>query len=344
VVLAVLAVTLAARDVRAQVAQTLFRADDGTAYQVLRATTANVRITTIAGSLGSQSGCTDSGVTITAIYGPDFGPGLSLVPYSTASRSAIVTPNSISSLGFDQHYGGRVSLGTGTGTLNVCQNSFDCSGQSNAQTTVALSSTTGGVSAGCTANDVTVSCDARERSVFGFGLSSSGNPPFCTTNPTVQTGLCASTPSDGFTLMQGQAIVFAYSSLQGNGFSVSYTEFTLAPSGGANGCTQNQVYGAGGAGDSAPAPALPTATPVPTCGDGVVNQPSEQCDGTPCCSASCTFQASGTTCNDGNLCTTGDQCDGAGHCGGTCAVGTNCTAPCGQASQCHISNGTCTCG
>ena len=62
----------------------------------------------------------------------------------------------------------------------------------------------------------------------------------------------------------------------------------------------------------------PTATPTPVCGDGDA-EGQEQCDDGnnidgDCCSASCTFEPSGTSCaDDGEVCTS-DTCDGAGTC------------------------------
>ena len=52
----------------------------------------------------------------------------------------------------------------------------------------------------------------------------------------------------------------------------------------------------------------------PRCGDGTINQPSEQCDdgntqNGDCCSASCQFES----CDDGNACTD-DSCNPASGC------------------------------
>ncbi|MFQ5514510.1 MAG: hypothetical protein ACE5FG_08715, partial [Myxococcota bacterium] len=60
------------------------------------------------------------------------------------------------------------------------------------------------------------------------------------------------------------------------------------------------------------------------CGDGTLDA-GEACDdgntvGGDCCSATCTFEASGSSCDDADACTTGETCDGAGACGGGAPV------------------------
>ncbi|MBW2272432.1 MAG: hypothetical protein JRG96_04115 [Deltaproteobacteria bacterium] len=57
---------------------------------------------------------------------------------------------------------------------------------------------------------------------------------------------------------------------------------------------------------------------VSICGDGIPEGPEECDDGNTadgdCCSATCTFEANGSSCSDDNLCTDIDLCDGAGAC------------------------------
>lgn len=50
-----------------------------------------------------------------------------------------------------------------------------------------------------------------------------------------------------------------------------------------------------------------------TCGNGVVES-GEECDGTACCGASCTFAVEGTTCSDGNACNGVEICVAGGVC------------------------------
>ena len=79
------------------------------------------------------------------------------------------------------------------------------------------------------------------------------------------------------------------------------------------------------------------------CPNGTVD-PGESCDGgtpstNPCCTAACTFQASGQTCDDTDACTSGDQCS-EGSCAGAvstveqigCSLDAFETSPCGGES------------
>lgn len=83
----------------------------------------------------------------------------------------------------------------------------------------------------------------------------------------------------------------------------------------------------------------------PVCGDGFV-QAGEQCDdggtaGGDCCSATCQFEASGSSCLDGNVCNGAEVCNGAG----TCTVGTAIDCDDGNActqDSCDPPTGLCT--
>ncbi len=96
------------------------------------------------------------------------------------------------------------------------------------------------------------------------------------------------------------------------------------------------------------------STCSPVCGDGLVLG-TEECDeganngaATTCCSASCSFQPSGTACDDGQICTAGDSCNGANTCvsGGPldCNDDNGCTDEvCNPASGCEYTNNTASC-
>src|SRR5207249_923409 len=78
-------------------------------------------------------------------------------------------------------------------------------------------------------------------------------------------------------------------------------------------------------------------TPPPGCGDGVVNQPGEQCDGADAaaCPGLCGFDcrcAPPPRCGDGVRNQPGEQCDGADAlaCPGACRADCTCAARCGD--------------
>jgi hypothetical protein len=240
--------------------QRAFRADDGTAYQVvsLGDGSADVRITTLAGSVGGVGVCQMTpaaipGQPVSAVAGV-LPPAVALHPFDLVVRTFVLTPNDLSSITFNSTFGGRLVLGTGAGALNVCAMSFDCTGQPNVQPIVGLDSVTGGVPAACVANGLSAGCDGTNlRNAFAFGLASSGSPPVCTSPSavTVDTTLCAPSPTDGFTLHHGEAIVFMYGDLQGLGFSagVAGLGISAAPVGV---CTSGGVIGSTSRVDASP--------------------------------------------------------------------------------------------
>jgi hypothetical protein len=259
----------------AQVEESELRAGDGTTYQVLRAQNLGggaeqLRITTVAGAIAGAGSCAATGDMSgdpTSAIGGVLPPGMSLHPYNSVVRSFLLSPNDISIVSFHPEFGGRVTLGNGAGALNLCANAFDCAGQINVQTLVPLSSNMGGVAPACIASGLNAGCDGLNlRDTFGFNLPSSGDPPVCTSSPTVNSTVCAPTPSDGFVLNQGQAIVFVYnSSLATSGFAVATGGFgittnmeTILT------CPANSVVSATGDNDSQPAPPAPTNTPTLT--------------------------------------------------------------------------------
>ena len=260
----------------AQVEESEFRAADGTTYQVLRAETLGggaeeLQITSIAGAIAGAGSCAATGNMsgdATSAIGGVLPPGMSLHPYSDVVRTFILTPNDVSELHFISTFGGRVTLGTGPGALNVCANAFDCTGQSNPQTLVPLTSNLGGVQPACIASGINAACDGltNQRDTFAFNLPASGDPPVCTSSPTVNTTVCAARPTDGFVLAMGQAILFVYDgSLQASGFAVATGGFGITTDPAQNlTCPANSVVSATGDNDSQPAPPAPTNTPTLT--------------------------------------------------------------------------------
>jgi hypothetical protein len=273
-----IAVVLTARDAVAQFTATGFRADDGTAYQVLRAPASlgagaeKIRITTLEGSSSGAGACTLSGnapgQSVAAIAGPN-ALTQSLYPFNQIVRTAIITPNDITAVTFDPHFGGRVILGTGGGALNICANGSECTGQVNVQSVVGLSSASGGVPPACIANDVSAPCDGSvARDVLAFGIAATGNPPVCTTvnNVTVATTVCAAEPADGFAMSPGQALVIIYDSLAPGGeFSIGSGGFLVDTNGSNNpGCAANQVIRSALTFTDVNSGNLPTPTPTNT--------------------------------------------------------------------------------
>jgi hypothetical protein len=275
---ALLAMTLLAGRTEGQINQIELRADDGTAYQVISINLIGTgaeegRITTLAGSATGLGGCDVSegmkGDRAEAIAGV-LAPIQILHPYDQIVRTAILTPNN-SALSFDESFGGRLTLGTGGSALNICKDAFDCTAQSNVQPVVPLSSATGGVPAACIANGVAAGqqCDgSTQRNVFGFPATPSDSPPDCNSasDITADTTICAPEPMDGFSLANGEVVIFIYdSSLLGLGFSVGAGGFGIDTDGiNTPGCGMNSVVSAQDALQSLPAPPLPSRTPSNT--------------------------------------------------------------------------------
>ena len=120
-----LAIGLLGGRANAQIIQTVFRASDGTAYQVIQpdtsAGTDHTRVTTIGGSSDGIGGCNLSqgmtGGAAQAVAGVLQGLQV-LHPYDQIVRTAILTTNIANpntDVNFDPSFGGRVILGTGGG-------------------------------------------------------------------------------------------------------------------------------------------------------------------------------------------------------------------------------------
>jgi hypothetical protein len=274
--IALLAAALLSSTASAQMTLSEFRADDGTAYQVIQVLpiigkgAERVRITTIAGGVEGIGACfLEPGLSdqpTSAVAGAQV-PTQALFPYDFSVRSRVLTPNDFT-LAFDHHFGGRLTLGTGGAALNVCKSGFDCAAQANVESLVALSEASGGVAAACIATGISASCDGTIlRNVIAFGIPASGSPPVCDdpASVTVDTKICAAEPSDGFSLNVGQAIVLVYDSvLAGSGLAIGSAGFKVDADGTNDpGCMANKVVGAAADLRFASAPPLPTATPTP---------------------------------------------------------------------------------
>jgi len=257
-----------------QFTQSEFRAADGTAYQVVRlvppvgAGADKERITTLVGSATGAGGCSvtlsSAGQVSAAVVGA-IPPSQALHTYDSIKRTAVLIPNSVTSLSFDPNNGGHLTLGTGSGAVSICRVTGDCPG-GNSAPMVPLNSNVGGIPPACIAQGVSSGCDGNKRNVFAFGLPASGSPPVCDSPASVTTStfVCASEPSDGFSLLPGQAVVFTYNgSLAGLGFGVGAGGFGIDTDGSNYpGCAAGSVISAGSRIDSNAAPPLPTSTPT----------------------------------------------------------------------------------
>ena len=278
----------------AQLQEFLFRADDGTAYQVLAAVNLGagadrIRVTTVAGSIAGAGSCSaTSGMSgqSTSAVGGVVEPAMALHPYNQIVRTFRLTPNNLFLSQFDSAFGGRLTLGSGGGALNVCHSASDCVGRSNIQTLVNLDSAAGGVGAACIAEGLEPECDNfQEHAAFGFGIDATDTVCDTPSDVTVNTTVCATEPSDGFILNQGEVIVFIYNStLTHDGFAVAAGGFGISSDATAA-CplTTNEVVSATGDNDSQPAPPPATNTPTntPTSTATPTNTPTDTPTNTP---------------------------------------------------------------
>jgi len=289
---------------QAQIQESEFRAADGTTYQVLVASNLGggaerIRVTTIAGAIAGAGSCAATGNMSgdnTSAIGGVLPPIMTLHPFGSIRRTIVLTPNDLGTLAFDGSFGGRVSLGTGGGELNVCLNAFDCAGEPNVQSLVTLDTDSGPgqVPAACIAEGLDAECDgANLRDSIAFGIAAAGDPPVCTNpaNVTVNSTVCAPEPSDGFDLVEGQAIVFVYNSTLGaSGFAVAVGGFGITDDDMNNAaCAADTVVSATGDNDSQPAPPPPTSTPTNTPTNTATNTPTPTDTATPTFTNTATF-------------------------------------------------------
>ena len=271
------AAVLLAPAAQAQFTESIYRAADGTAYQLVRvvgslgAGAERQRVTTLMGSAGGSGGCSLSGSVSGQAASASVGalpPDQTLHPYEAIRRTAILVPSSVSAVSFDANNAGKLTLGSGGAAINVCRVPGDCPGGSSSPI-VTLDSSSGGLPPACIAQNVGSSCEgSTRRSMFAFGLPASGSPPVCNAPATVTTStfLCSAEPADGFSLQPGQAIIFIYNgSLAGSGFSIGAAGFGIDGNGSNSpGCGANSVVSASSRNDSSSAPPLPTWTPTRT--------------------------------------------------------------------------------
>ncbi|MBI3781943.1 MAG: DUF4215 domain-containing protein [Deltaproteobacteria bacterium] len=298
------------------------RAADGTVYEVLVASgtfsgAEELRVTTVAGSPNGLGSCSNANNGLSAMAGADPTALQVLHPFSQIRRTAVLTPSNVSSVSFNPSNGGRLTIGTGGGAVDVCRVSSDCAGGATDAGVVTLDTADSTVPAACVASNVTATaCGATSRTTIAFGLPRNSTTNACTSGaPTTNLAICGARPSDGFTVGQGQVIVFIYNhSLANSGFTYGAGGFGIDTDGTNNPhCSAGQAVTADAQTPSAPPP-IP-----PNCGDGIVSPPEECDDGNQTngdtCDNNCTkprcgngIVDAGEECDDGNQ-TNGDGCN-----------------------------------
>lgn len=291
---------------QAQIGFQELRAADGTTYQVLFAENPlgggaeRLRITTVAGSVAGGGGCTTPGNTANdpvSAAGFVDAPSMQLYGYDLIRRTSIMVPPN-STISFDGTFGGRVTFGTaGNPTARlVCGAAFDCMGQVGVQETLHPLDFNGDtVPPACIANDIDPDCAGNPVTAFGFGIPATGDPPVCDDpdgDVTVNTTICATEPSDGFTINAGEAIVFVYNhNLSMSGFTVDAGGFGISTDAvnNPNCMSPPAVVSSSGRSDSQPAPPPPTSTPTQTATVTATNT------STPTNTATATFTATSTS-------------------------------------------------
>ncbi|MGH7785678.1 MAG: hypothetical protein ACRERC_02370, partial [Candidatus Binatia bacterium] len=349
----------------AQFSESEFRAADGTAYQLIRVIAPltggaeRYRLTSLVGSSSGVGGCNltggMAGQVVSAIAGA-LPPNQAIHPFSTIKRTAILVPNSVSSINFDINNGGRLTLGTGAGAISVCRVPSDCPGGSGAPL-VPMTESSGGVPPACIATSVASTCEgSTRRDLIAFGLPATGGDARCDNSQSVTaaTFVCAPEPSDGFPLSPGQAIVIAYNgTLAGRGFDMGVGGFGIDTNGSnQSGCAAGSVVNAAVRLDSNAGQPLPTSTPTATATYTRTATPTATPTATATITPTPTYTATATAtatpsatptktpfCGNGEI-ELPEQCDDSNSVGGDC-----CSATCqfeAPGAACAADDSACT--
>jgi 6-phosphogluconolactonase (cycloisomerase 2 family) len=185
--------------------QRVFRAEDGSVYQLLQAVPQNAataaasyRITTLSASRAAVVPCGEN-------RGGNPGDP-ALVAVSTAMptalgeirRTGVLRPNHFTAPLFDPRRSGRLTLGAGAAAIELCRSNDECAVQIGEPLELAGD----GVPSACITSLVTPPCSGTPILTLAFAGSCSA--------PTTSTTICAPTPRDGLRLQAGEAVVFAY--------------------------------------------------------------------------------------------------------------------------------------
>jgi 6-phosphogluconolactonase (cycloisomerase 2 family) len=194
--------------------QQVFRAGDGTVYQLLQAVPqlrpteeGQFRVSTLAISAASVETCEEDGTTAgTSLLAAAASP--QILPLAAIRRTGVMRPNNFGVPLFDPAGGGRLQLGAAEGAIEVCGRSERCATEPLAP----IGDASPGVPAACLAalpsGSYCTGTAAPE--TIGFGLAASNG--VCTQPAQVMTTSAecngAATLRNGFDLRPGEAIVF----------------------------------------------------------------------------------------------------------------------------------------
>jgi 6-phosphogluconolactonase (cycloisomerase 2 family) len=198
--------------------QQLYRAGDGTVYQLIQAvplvrstSVGAYQLTTVAASFQDVDSCaladTNAGQTAHAAVGT-----AEVVPFDTIRRTGPLHPDDFSRVDFDSADGGELIIGSGADAVHVCGRQTACAGEANAALS-ALFESSQGIPAACLATlPAGGLCEGQPAtSTVAFGLPGVGACQVGA-HPTVETEICNAAPLDGLALRAGEAVVIVYDS------------------------------------------------------------------------------------------------------------------------------------
>ena len=200
----------------ADLQQELYRARDGTAYQLIYAVprviataAARYRVTTVAAAVPNVQSCElsplQAGEIARAVSGSD-----ALPLFDAMRRTALLQPNDATQVRFDPDGGGRLTLGLGSGATNICARSDACTGLGSVPLEL-VTQVGGGLPAACAPVPIPGAECAGVAVPASIGFGGQQQAGECLVGSlTVETEICAAEPADGFALGPGQSVVFVY--------------------------------------------------------------------------------------------------------------------------------------
>lgn len=219
----------------------LFRASDGTAYQVVSANGTirpgvdALRITSVAATIGglreNEGEALSAEPTTWALVGVTPGDA-TLFPYTQISRTGILRPPDLSQH-FDPTGSGRLRLGSSEDAIAICADDRLCAEAPIRAKLLPLNAQGLGVPRACHALGATTGPNDGfvNLNTLGFGLTATGDPPVCIGQPTTSTKVCSSPSADGFGITRGRAVVFVYRNVGGDPLTVGAAGFLVATHG-----------------------------------------------------------------------------------------------------------------